>query len=305
MDPLFEAGWISFNERQCGLTAENIEITSAKGNAWSLQTILYFDKNGRIAMPVRNSHLPVTFECSSLKPATIASAKTEAITQLAEKIKAGRPKASLSFSPVIDDVRPFQWAGFDVVPRFTYLLQLDNWQEKADKRLLRHARRAKEQGYYCELTTDVELVQHCLGFSEERKGFSHSVSNENIHYLLDKMGEDKLLASVCYSRDKVPVGARITICTPNNMAHAWSAGLNIEALRAGCNPLLFEFVASELLKRNCTSFDLVGANIPGVAKAKSAFGGELTTYYSMERNTVRNIMKKSYQWLKSADRALV
>lgn len=303
MDPLFEKGWVSFNEKQWGLTAENIEILPAKGSSWVLRTVLYYDKNGRLVMPGRNSHLPVSFECCSPKPATIASAKTDAITRLVETVSAGKPKASLTFAPIIDDVRPFQWAGYYVSPRYTYMLPLQNWQKNTDKRLLRHARRAKEQGYYCELTDDIELVQHCLAFSEERKGFSHSVSTENVRFLLQQLGEEKLLASVCYSKDKEPVGARLTICTPGNIAHAWSAGINIEALRAGCNPLLFEFVADELLKRNCTNFDLVGANIPGVAKAKSAFGGQLTTYYSVERKTIRNIAKQGYQWLRSDDRS--
>lgn len=305
MDPLFEKEWVRFNEKKWGLVAKVLDIKPDKGSSWALRTVFYYNKRGRLVMPGRNSHLPVLFECGSPKPETIESYKFEAVTKLAEKVAEAKPKASISFSPVIDDVRPFQWAGFNVTPRYTYMLTLDNWREKADKRLLRHARKAKEQGYYCELTNDIDLVQYCLGFSEERKGFSHSISNEHLRFLLDELGDNKLLASVCFSKDREPVGARLTLCTPGNMAHAWSAGINIEALRAGCNPLLFEFVVDELLKRNCNVLDLVGANIPGVAKAKSAFGGQLVTYYSIERKTLRNIIKQGYVWSRSADRSVV
>lgn len=305
MDPLFEKGWVSFNERQWDITAETIEIKPDKGSAWLLRTIFYVDKKGRLVMPDRNSHLPVLFECNSTKPTTIASNKTEAISKLAEKVVEKKPKSNLIFSSIIDDVRPFQWAGFNATPRYTYILMLKDWREKADKRLLRHARRAKEQGFYCELTDDIKIIQECLRFSEERKGFSHRVSNENLEFLLGQLGSERLLASVCYSKEGVPVGARLTVCTPGDSAYAWSAGINIDALRAGCNPLLFEFVVDELLKRNCSSLDLVGANIPEVATAKSAFGGQLITYYSVERMTLRNLVKQSYIWLRRSERALI
>lgn len=304
MDPLFDQGWIRFNELQWDLRSERVQLVPDKGNAWKLETVLYYNKKDRLVMPGRNSHLPAIFECSSTKNSGAIQYKRDAITKLAELVKEGKPKAGLTFSPVIDDVRPFQWAGFNVTPRYTFLLHLDDWQTQADKRLLRHIRKAKEQGYYCELTDDFDLLQRCLEFSEERKGFTHSVSTKNIKKLAEWMGDEKLLASICFSSDGTPVGARLTFCEPEGMAHAWSAGIQIGALRDGCNPLLFEFVANQLEQRGCNKIDLVGANIPGVAKAKASFGGELTTYYSVHRNTVRNIMKDGYMWLRSADRSV-
>jgi hypothetical protein len=296
MDPLFNRGWIEFNERHWGVRAELIELGPRSGSAWLLRAVLYSDRHGRLVMPPRNAYLPVSISCDGARGAVVNARKREAISALAEWLYRKRIPGGLSFSPVVSDIRAFQSRGFDAVPRYTYHIDLHDFDTDADPSVRNKIRKAQRNGYVCEVSTDFEAVQDCLRGPESRKDFDHLVDARGLAQLLGLMGPDAFAAVLCRSNSGAAVGARLHVYCPGGMAYDWSAGVKTEALRAGVNNLLCNFSLRLFADRGCNVFDFCGANIPSVATAKEAWGGRLVTYYSLRPRSLRNVLRQAYLW---------
>lgn len=300
MDPLFNSGWVTFNELHWGLRAEWIELEPRGSSKWRLRVLLYRDRSGSVVMPPRNPYLPVSFECSATRPYTRNHRKRDAIDAFAKLICARRVRGALAFSPIVDDVRPFQWCGFQAEPRYTYFVDLRNFSEDADPSVHNKIRKAQKNGYTCEITTDFDAVQGCLAEAEVRKIFDHKVDAHGLMDLHRLMGADAFLAILCRSVNGEPVGARLQMFCAGGVAYDWSAGVKTDALRNGVNNLLCDFSFKTLAQRGCISFDFCGADIPSVAAAKEGWGGRLVTYYRVRRRSLRSVLHEGYVWVKRA-----
>ena len=294
IDPLFNPNWIEFNQCHWNLKAELIELNPPKGTSWSLKTVIYFNRNGQIVTPPRNPHIPIEFHCSSNKPSSINRRKRIAFTEIARLYNSYRLGSNLVLSPVVNDIRPFQWEGMVASPRFTYHLNLVNYTSLFDSSILKISRKAKFLGYVCEETKDYDAVQECLKASENRKGFSHQVDALALEKLSNLIGDEGFVCFLCRSPFGDPVGARVALYVPGGMALAWSAGVKNQALKDGVNNLLGEYALKFFSAKKCSIFDFVGANIPSVATMKESWGGDLICYYAVCQRNFRNIAKDTY-----------
>lgn len=292
-DPLFHPGWIEFNKTYWGLEAEVLEFGPKKGTAWELRTVAYTNKKGQLVNPPRNPHIPVEFSSSSDKPSSYNRRKRLAIQELAAYYAERKVKGGVSFSPEVNDVRPFVWSGMEASPRYTYYVDPQCYRKNIDPRAVKKSRKAVAAGYKCDVTTDYGAVVSCLSETEARNDFDHQVSKEGLAVLREKMG-DNFLCFIAYDVGHQPVGARITFYADNGMAMAWSAGIRTAALKDGVNNLLGEYALDFFSSRNCQVFDFVGANIPPVAEMKEAWGGELVCYYTIRQPSMRNLARSAY-----------
>lgn len=297
-DPFFHPGWIAFNEEHWNLRAERVTLHPAKGSAWELSVVLYRDRKGRLVTPPRNPHIPVAFRCSASKLSAINRRKRLAFSELARLCAQNGVKGGMSLPPFIDDVRPFLWNGFFAEPRFTYHIELNDFEERADPAVWNKARKAAKLGYTCSVTDDYEAVQFCLQGPECRKGFEHRVNAEELHRLAGMLGKECFACFLAADAEGRPQGAQIRIYAPGGMALAWSAGIRTQALKDGVNSLLTGYSLEYFRARGCTTLDMVGANIPPVAEMKESWGGELKTYYTVRQWTTRNIAAAGYQYAK-------
>lgn len=298
VDPLFHPGWIAFNEEQWNLKAHPILLGPEKGTAWELSTVLYTKENGQLVMPPRNPYLPVHFECSGAKPGSRNRRMRMALNELAQLFKVKGLQSSVTLSPVVQDVRPFFWAGMTAEPRYTYHTGLTDYTGDMDSSVLKKIRKAKKLGYRCEITQDFYVVQKCLSWAESRKGFEHKIDASSLEKLSRYIGVDAFVAFLSFDQNEIPVGARISIFQSGGMALAWSAGIKTEALRDGVNNLLVEYALDYFRGRGCTVFDFVGANIPAVAEMKEAWGGELVCYYTIRQRNFRSMAREVYSTMR-------
>lgn len=297
-DPLFHPGWIKFNCDYWNLTAETIELNSEKENVWALKTIIYKNKKGEIVTPPRNPYLPVTFTSSSTAMVSYSRRRRVAFEALAEIYDQSNCKGSLVLSSDVNDVRAFTWGGFSATPIYTYYLDIQNYKKYADRRVLKHAGKAENKGYYIERTQDFNLVQKSLMASEQRKGFSHAVDAEGLKLLNEYMSSDYLHCYFVKNSMHEVMGARVLIVDGGNKVLAWSAGIDSSVLKDGVNHFMVEKLLDHYAKEGYEIFDFVGANIPPVAAMKEAWGGELVTYYALRQNSLRNLIINSYNFFK-------
>ena len=289
LDPMLLEGWLRFNEEHWGLTAKRLVLSPEKGSSWELQTVLYANRKGVIVQPPRNPYLPVQFSTSATRVSAINRRKRDSLEALAKVLGGYKGQRPLALDPGVQDVRPFVWKGQVVRPRYTYTLPLPGWREQADKTVFQKARKAEKGGYTVEKTSDYEAVQGCLEGAQDRKGFDHKVSARGLARLAELMGGDHFVCFLARDADGAPKGAWVRIYVPGGRALAWSAGVHTEALKDGVNSLLGVHALEWFESKGCTSFDFVGANIPGVAAMKEAWGGELTPYYVVSPRNLRHL----------------
>ncbi|WP_158650772.1 GNAT family N-acetyltransferase [Acinetobacter indicus] len=297
-DPLFHPGWIKFNCDYWNLTAETIELKSEKEKVWGLKTIIYKNKKGEIITPPRNPYLPITFSSSSAAAISYNRRRKAAYEALATVYDQSSCKGNLILSSSVNDIRAFTWAGFSAAPLYTYYLDIQNYKKKADTRVLKHARKAEDKGYYIERTQDFDLVQKCLTASEKRKGFSHAIDAEGLKLLNEYMSPDYLHCYIAKNSMHEAVGARVLIVDGGNKVLAWSAGIDSSVLKDGVNHFMVEKLLDHYAKEGYEIFDFVGANIPPVAAMKEAWGGKLVVYYTLRQNSLRNLIINGYRFFK-------
>lgn len=290
-DPLFHPAWVDFNERRWGLTAEIIELGPEKGTSWELRAILYRDKKNKYVNPPRNPHLPVGFQSSSQKLSSINRRLRVATERFVEVVQKRGVRGALNLSPVLTDVRPFQWLGLRVAPRYTYHLSIPEYREFLEPAVLNKARKALSLGYRCEVSRSFDEIQECLSAAEARKGFNHQVGAMELSELSEAMGEEAFVAFLCRDSTGIPVGAWVRIWSPGGAVLAWSAGVKGQALKDGVNNLLGQFALDFFADQGCTTFDFVGANIPPVAEMKEAWGGRLVQYFAVSEVSWRSVLK--------------
>lgn len=290
-DPLFDPGWIAFNEKAWGLRAEVVEFGPEKGTAWALKTVLYKNKRGALICPPRNPYLPVEFLTETTKGFSLVRRKRIALEALVKRYQSFGVRGAIPLSPDVDDVRPFTWSGYRANPRYTFLVDLASFESSVDSRALKKAAKALELGYSSQLTDDLSSVQECLQEPEDRKGFTHAIDLAGLRDLRDMMGQENFICALTYNKSGDPVGARILLCAPGGRVLAWSAGVKTSALRDGVNNLLGVFVIRGLVEKNYKELDLVGANIPPVAEMKEAWGGKLVQYFSISEFSWRSVLR--------------
>lgn len=295
-EPLFNLGWIKFNCELWDLTSEIITLKPEKGNAWKLKTVIYRNRKGQIVNPIRTPYIPVVFECSTKAPTSYLRRKRAAIAKLAEIYSANACKGSILFSTQMDDPRPFTWEGFTVAPHFTFYLNIQNYKDDADKRVLKHSKKAESKGYYIERSLDFECVVSCLKASEERKGFSHVIDVRGLSMLNQLMTPDYFHCYLVKDKEGYAVGARVLLLAEEDKVLAWSAGINSSALRDGVNHFMVDKLLEFYANKGYKTFDFVGANIPAVAEMKEGWGGGLTTYYSVRAPSLRNQLISNYKY---------
>jgi hypothetical protein len=292
IDPLFNAGWIRFNEDKWEMRAERVILEPEKRASWRLETVLYWDRYRSLCHPARNPHLPLNFQITGQKLSAHNRRMRAAMERLAEFVCQHRIRGGgLTFSPLATDMRAFQWRGLDMAPRFTYHLDLPCCQEHIDPSALKKMRKARDMGYVCEVTVDFQAVQECLLAPERRKGFEHQVTASELGELYRLVGPSAMMAILCKNKAGEPKGARVVIYAEGGLALGWSAGVKTDALKDGVNNLLVAHTLKLLVGKDCKVFDFVGANIPSVAEMKEAWGGRLVTYYQVRPRNLRNLAR--------------
>lgn len=290
-DPLFDPGWIAFNEKAWGVRAELIELGPEKGTSWALKTILYKNKSGDLICPPRNPYIPIEFVTETTKGFSLVRRKRIALEALVKRYQCFGMRGVIPLATDVDDVRPFVWSGYRATPRYTFVVDLPAFDFSVDPRALKKAAKANELGYSCQFTDDLSSVQECLLEPEDRKGFTHAIDLAGLRELRAVMGVENFVCALTYNKNGDPVGARVLLCAPGGRVLAWSAGVKTSALRDGVNNLLGAFVIRDLLKRNYKELDLVGANIPPVAEMKEAWGGRLVQYFAVSEISWRSVLR--------------
>jgi hypothetical protein len=288
VSPLWLEGWLKWNEEMWGLKAERVCYHAADREVPKLEGVLYTNKKGYVQMPPRNPYLPFIFTTSGTnKPDRVYSQYLEAMGYFSEDLKNRGISGQIALPPGFLDARPFQWNGFITNLRYTFMQKLPLEKSNTADHISKNIKKSMKSGYYIQCSSDWNSISQCLEKRGNDKGFSHRTDTAAIARCAELLGDKAFLGYLGYDAAGNSVAGGLRLMVDNGMVIDWSQGAAPEHLKHGINQLFYDFVLTDVYNRGAKTFDWVGANIPPVAQAKSAWGSALVPYLTIQEKNMR------------------
>ena len=234
-----------------------------------------------LANPPFTPHIGLFTKQNSSNPARIVSATKELLRTLVEYLEGRSEKIidiRLPFTYI--DLQEFYWSDFDVSPRYTYRLDLDRSEEdilaSMDPKTRNAIKAAESNGI--EVIEASEIETNVTAILKEREAkvrldllsklFSSVEAQNRIGLLARSEHEDEALA----------------YCIVHGGESYYLFGGNKSSGTVGSSGSLIMWSAIKAAKsKGVKTFDFEGSMIPGVEKFFRGFGGELTTYFAIQK----------------------
>lgn len=295
--PLALDGWLEFNRRKWGVESERVTFRFPNAEIPSLHAVLPLTRRGRIFVPNLNPYLPLTFQPTPTKHThRVLNQWIGLASMLAEEMRRRGLANATPLPPLAQDMRPWQWAGFRAAPKYTLVYDFPFTLDRADGSIRTDMRKAHKLGYRCDRTTDMSAIMEVLRQTEARQGFTHYLTAAELTLARELLGDEHLLAYMCYAPDGRPASVAIVLHAPRTVALVWVIGTVAEHLPTGANRLLMAEVIADSERAGAEGFDFAGANIRNVAGAKAAWGARLAPYYTVDGYGLRSLAKWLRDW---------
>ncbi|WP_232700729.1 GNAT family N-acetyltransferase [Halobacterium wangiae] len=185
-----------------------------------------------------------------------------------------------------EDSRPFDWNGYEVEPRYTYLVDLDTSPDELLGRFSSDLRRnlSKEYDVDYEIAEEgPQAIDDIVELTRER----HREQNEDfpvtaayVRELADRLPEGTIRPYVCRIDGEIAGG--LIDLESEHTAGAWIANGKTDA-PIPVNDLLEWQVCLDAMDRGRTAFDLMGANHERIYSYKAKFAPTLVQYFSVKK----------------------
>ncbi len=227
-------------------------------------------------------------------------ARTSWLDVLTRTLGSSVSKVDLILPPPITDVRPFQWARWDVSPLYTFQLTIDDperclsgWSEGARRVFSRTKDRFHLESSQA---SEHDIVRMCLA-AYDRHNKRAPLSSDKLEGLV--LRQVRRRQAICYTvheHEKKEPDAGVAVLGSPPDAYYWVAGsIPGPAMTVLVGKLMFA-----LSEKGFQRFDLVGANTPSIAEFKRRLNPTLVSYFRVRH--VRNRMLRIFLELKEAIR---
>jgi hypothetical protein len=192
----------------------------------------------------------------------------------------------LALSTEEKDSQPYAWNDFEVMPRHTYLIQLE---KPADELLAamsperrKNIRKAQGEGLNVSRTENVTRFLGLLMKTVERQNISLDCG------ILKQLLESKSLSSnramyICETGGK-DLAASLVVWD-NNRSYYLIGGYDTDAAHQGAGTLNLWQAIIDAKERGNSIFDFEGSQLPEVERYFRGFGGELHTFFQLSRTS--------------------
>ena len=185
-----------------------------------------------------------------------------------------------------DDMRPFTWAGYNVEPGYTYVVDLEGDEEALLKRFSSDARNnvrnADEDAYVIEEGTndDVERIVEQVAKRYENQGQAFQLSPTFARSVHETLPDGAIRPYVCRVNSEFVGG--ILVAESETTRYRWQGGVKPDTeIDLPINDLLDWHVMRDGLHSGIETYDLVGAGVPSINRYKAKFNPRLETHYEI------------------------
>lgn len=231
------------------------------------------------------------------------------VTAIMEYLEDNFDTVTLLNHPSLIDIRPFKWNQWDVVPGYTYCLnpsELDNiYQVMMNKSIRKQINKAKKEGITVQKSDKIHEFLKLYKITFEKQNMKLPLPEQSIIKLFNILHKEKYCQLyLAKTADDELISGNIQVSDNSDESFDWIAGSNPEYLSMGANQLLYWSIFEDLAQKGVKLFDFCGADVPGVARHKSGFGGDLTVYYIVNKtcSTKSKIIKSAMQTIQSIKR---
>jgi hypothetical protein len=249
--------------------------------------IFQFQKLGKriLISPPVSPHCGLVLLQQPLKKYTAQTAHKRVLRQVCEYLEKTYPKdyIDVAFPAEIKDVQPFQQEGFQIEISYTYLVDLQNGDEDSLLMAMSPERRknirdALSSTLRVSINPPMEAVLNLIKSTLSEQGVAPPL--ETLGALLTG-GSDRVFSIGVFDGDQMTATAIIGMDA--RRAHYLAGGTQKTSAAAG--PLSLWEAIKESKKRGAKEFDFLGSSVPAIERYFRAFGGELTPYFRIRRNT--------------------
>lgn len=206
-------------------------------------------------------------------------ARTSPLDALLPALDGAFHAQALHLHPAMGDVRPFQWAGWDASPRYTFagpLAEADAMRRDASKAVRKLLRRHDADFRFAEEPDAAALVEQLAQASE---GATDHAAAGRRRAFLRALPEPLLRLFVLrHAGDGTPAAA-LSVVTDGRTAYFVSGG---SAPGPAMTVLTFR-LWERLHAEGHAAVEVVGANMASIAEFKRRLGLPMTTYYRVQR----------------------
>ena len=284
--------WVNAITRAWNCEARHLVFGTER--AGLVEATVYF-KNGKIFNPPLLYYDRMRFISSNTEAPYKVQAQWHELTMdfCDEAIKLGlrewRP------APHIQDVRPFLWKGFSARPAYTYWVNLQPEIPRFAHAVRKQIAKGVRSGYICKRDQNTEALISCLRDTENRKTrqiVPPEFSSEHLSAFIDSFGKDRCRIYSCYTVEGAAVSSRVILLDQQGFAFDWLAGTKHSHLNQGVTQFLIDMIFTDLQTLGCQALDFGGANVESIQRYKADFGGDLITYFIIEKNDLKAELSK-------------
>ena len=202
------------------------------------------------------------------------------------------------------DVRPFKWGGYDVVPQYTYYVDLTTTEEEDPlSRFSSDARRNITAEYDVDYVIEEggrEALDLILDQVERRyrdQGRHVNIPKPFVRGLGERLSDGSIRAYTCRIDGEHASG--IIALEHGDVVSRWIGGVKPDVeTDLPINDLLDWEVMQGAMERGRTRYDLVGAGNERINRYKAKFNPELHTFYRIQSGSrVVNALANTYRTL--------
>ena len=247
---------------------------------------------------------PATLNVEKLKPSKAEKRNrrfVEASLDYVEE-RVGPRYAHVRTNTRYEDTRPFTWNGFETTPHFTYVVDLTDGPDALFDRFSRDARTNVRDARDADCVVEERGVD-ALRFVLQRVRERHEeqdewfpLTTEFVTDLYETAPDGVVRPYVCEFEGKVVGGS--LVLEHGDTAYGWQGAVKPD-VDLDVNDLVHWHVINDVVDRDVTRYDLVGANQPRLSRYKSKFAPTLETYDSLEKSSPgMSLAAKTYKRLR-------
>lgn len=188
-----------------------------------------------------------------------------------------------------DDIRPFQWAGFEATPQYTFTLPLKEGKEELLAGFSRSLRRYLEPDEDEDVRVEergreaIPFVVDQVKARYEEQGKRFTIPRSFVYDLWDTMPDGSIRTYVG-TVEGDEVSGVITLESPSGIY--FYLGGSKSDVDYPINDLLHWHIIQAAADRDVAEYDLMGANVDGIARYKAKFNPTLKMYAELERGSI-------------------
>lgn len=216
---------------------------------------------------------------------------------LSERFSREYSYINLTNHPNLQDIRGFDWAGWKINARYTYIVNFKE-KPKISPSAKRQINKALKAGIKVKESSNIEEFANIVYKSYLRHGNPPPYSEEYLINIANYLFSKKIgILLVAKDSEKRILSGMIMIKDKKTL-YEWVVAGDPEFHETGANSLLLSYIFSNFSSQ-FDKFDFMGANTQTIAKFKTNFGGQLVPYYTCEKYTpLFSVMLRGYRFIK-------